>query len=845
MSKAHGEGDILRRRAEWFFGPRSAGAVAPLAEMRRRALEFTRRREALAGGGLSTAGWTCRGPASSNFGGWSFGKVAGRVPALAKDWVRNILYAGSASGGVWKSTNDGASWTPIFDTAGTQTVGALAVDPLQPDTLWVGTGENTTYWCEDYFGIGLLRSADGGATWEPRNGTGAGTLEDLSVFCAVLVDPRSSSSLVVGGMTRNCVNGSYLPGGVYTTADAGVTWTKRLSGYVTSVVRDPRLPDTLWAGLYYGGLYKSPDNGATWQQQTANGIPAATCQGRVEVAVAPSNSDAVYALFEYNAATGHRHAEFWRTADGGATWAEKSNGTNACDGQCGYNMTLAVHPGDPLTVYRGTIQLFKTTTGGAGGPMKPAWTNLTGDWGPAQKVHQDTHVVLVNPADGNELYVGCDGGVWKSADGGASFTNLNANLNLTQFYAVGIHPQSDDVLVGGAQDNSSLARTASDTWDVQDVTGDGFVGLIDPVVPSVTYITSYPWGNYPSVYRSTSGVLGPFSGPITGAGSGIAPTARIEWVTPYDQDPKTSGTLFLGTYRMYKSTDRGSSWSPVGPADMTSGSGDIYTVDVCRTDGNYVYAGTSDGRIWQSVDGGANWNAVSAGLPARVVNDIDADPANPAAAFCVVSGFGTPHLYELSGGAWVPRGGGLPDAPANAVLALSSSELYVGTDVGIFSSADRGQTFVPFNTGLPQGLVVTDLQYNAATRTITAGTYGRGAWQRTLGAPGEAASTPESALRWSAGSKSRAVWGVLSAASGYRVYRGDSGELSKLPAGAAVCRAYEGAAADTGALLNATPPAGGFYWYLVVGYNGVGEGPPGAGSTTPRLLAVTGACAPP
>jgi hypothetical protein len=153
-------------------------------------------------------------------------------------------------------------------------------------------------------------------------------------------------------------------------------------------------------------------------------------------------------------------------------------GTNACDGQCGYNMTLKVHPTTSATLYRGTIQLFKSTNSGT------SWTNLTGSWGSSQKVHQDTHILLINPSNGSEIYVGCDGGVWKTTNGGSSFTNLNSNLNFTQFYDVGIHPTSDEILCGGAQDNSSLARTTENVWDVQEVTGDGFMCAINPANPS-------------------------------------------------------------------------------------------------------------------------------------------------------------------------------------------------------------------------------------------------------------------------------------------------------------------------------------------------------------------------
>jgi hypothetical protein len=251
-------------------------------------------------------------------------------------------------------------------------------------------------------------------------------------------------------------------------------------------------------------------------------------------------------------------------------------------------------------------------------------------------------------------------------------------------------------------------------------------------VPSTNYITSYPYNNLPNVYRSTNGILGSYS-VITGSGSGIASTSRIDWVTPYTLSPTNPSTLFLGTYQMYRSTNNGTSWSFVGPTDMTGGgSENISTVSVCRTNGNYVYAGTTDGYVWRSTDGGTTWSQLSGGLPARRINDVEADPTNPGRAFCVVSGFGTAHLYEYAQGTWIARGGGLPDVPANTVLVLSANLVYVGTDVGVFVSSDGGVSFNPFNYGLPAGLVITDLEFNSTTGTITAGTYGRGAWQYTF-----------------------------------------------------------------------------------------------------------------
>ncbi|MEW6363371.1 MAG: hypothetical protein AB1714_01890 [Acidobacteriota bacterium] len=714
------EGELVKKRHEWFISSRLAGSDGRMAEKRWLAVEQMQRATASRPADASMA-WRPKGPFSSNFSTWRFGPVSGRIACLAKDFKNNVLYVGSASGGLWKSTTDGASWDSIFDGAGTQTVGAIAIDPINPKNIWVGTGENVA-WCEEYFGIGLLRSTDGGATWQRRNGSGATSLENLSTFASIIVDPRSSSRLIVGGARKDCVHGHYISGGIYTSDDAGATWTNRLSdAYVTRIVIDPRNPGVLWAGVGGAGVYRSVDGGNSWALQT--GLSTGSV-GRVEVAVAPSDSKVVYALFE----SVNRIPEFWRTTNAGASWIRMTSGRSACDGQCWYNMVLAVHPTSSSTVYRGNILLFRSTNGGA------TWAELTGQWGLSQKVHQDTHALLIDPAHPGVFYVGCDGGIWKTVNGGASFTNRNSNLSITQFYDVGIHPTDNNIIVGGSQDNSSLARSSGDRWDLMEVTGDGFVSIINPVTPSTVYTASYPWddgdGALPGVIRSDDGLLGPYSW-ITSTANGLIAGDRIGWVTPYALDPSNPKTLFLGTHRIYRSQDGGNSWRQTGPDDMAGGDDYLNTVHVSSTNGAHVYAGTTNGRIWSSADGGATWREISLGLPSsRWINDIASDPTNPARAFCVVSGFGTAHLYECGGqGAWTPRRTGLPDVPANSVVMTGARTIYVGTDVGVYRSTDRALHFVPFNAGMPSGLVVTDLEYNKVTRCLTAGTYGRGAWQ--------------------------------------------------------------------------------------------------------------------
>jgi len=725
LERRLGEEEQIQRRLEWFFSTRTAGAATAdeRARLRRAAVEQAKtavaQQSSLRAEGLlqQQNPWAPKGPSPSNFGGWSFGTVAGRATSLAGDWAGGHLYYGTAAGGLWKSSDEGLSWTQLFDSVGTMAIGAVAVDPNDPNVIWAGTGDNAVG-CESYFGLGLWRSADGGLTWEERNGSGLNTLEDLASFANVIVDPRDSDHLIIGGRIRGCADGSAQEGGIHTSSDAGLNWTVRLSSkQIYEVQQDPIVMDTYWAATD-DGIYKSTNNAVTWIQQTAAGMPAGNT-GRCELAIAPSASNTVYALFAQGPA-------LWRTTDGGANWTLQTSGSNACDGQCSYNMVLRVKIDDPETLYRGTIRSFKSVNGGQN------WTDLTGGWGFNQKVHQDTHVMVMHPTDPNTYYTGTDGGLWKSANGGTSFTNLNGNINSFLFYAVGVDAQDPDRICGGAQDNSSVARSSNNVWSLQAVTGDGFTCHINPLDSNYSYITSYPSGGYPNVWRSTSGLFGSHFD-ISDNSNGVAQNDRTNWVTPYLIDPINPNILYLGTHRIYRSVNHGTSWTQMGP-DLTAGSGSLQNIGINRNFPDNILTASQSGRVWRSTDAATNWTDITAGLPSRSVNDVASDPANPDRAFAVVGGFNSGHVWEWNAvGGWTDRSAGLPNVPHNTVLMISSTDIMVGNDVGVYRSFDGGVTWVSSFDGMPLGAVVTDLKYNLAQNIVTAGTYGNGAWQTVLG----------------------------------------------------------------------------------------------------------------
>lgn len=744
--RTRGEEEQIRRREEWFVRSRGLDQVERpdllrASAVRELAKAQAERAEALLEGGET---WQPLGPATMTMMGWVMGRVAGRVAALAVHPTdENTLYLGGASGGLWKTTNGGVSWTSIFDTVGTLTIGSVAVDTADPSVVWVGTGERQGS-CTNYFGLGLFRSSNGGATFAPRNGTAPSSL-DLSYIVSIALHPSDPQTLLVSG-DAFCQAGTRFAGGVFRTTDGGATWQRVLSGTGSDVLYEPGNPNVVYAAMTSDGVYKSTNGGQTWLA-ASTGMVTGAALGRVRLALAPSDPQSLYALSSNDL--------LYRTTNGAASWTQVN--ADSCEGQCTYNLCFDVHPSDPNTLLVGTIRFALSANGGM------TLTPLTSTWGSAQKVHQDIHVLRYSRSNGGRFWVAGDGGIWRSDDGGVSFTNLNGNLELTQFYDVAIDPLDPTRTFGGAQDNSSSGRFGSSQWDVTVVTGDGFVNLVDPLTPSRVFQTSYPSGGTPSVYRSTSsGNPGTFSRLAT---NGIVSGEPWPWVTPLSM---VGGTIFVGSHSVYRasaSQATGSfTWTKIGD-NLSGGS----SLSVLQTYTNLTrpwefsaeaYAGAANGRIfrsWNALAPSVVWTEITGSYPGGYVSDVAADPFNPLRVFVTRGAFGLSRLYRSSDGGvtWIAVGSGLPNVPANAVAVdpLDPRRVFVGTDVGVYESADDGDSFVPFSLGLPLGLVVTDLEIDDNPHVLVAGTYGRGAYRVTLvstleggGAVGAAVGEPAAGL---------------------------------------------------------------------------------------------------
>jgi photosystem II stability/assembly factor-like uncharacterized protein len=707
---------------DWFFRQRAYPHGAIDAEAFREASRQAAalRQAAQARGG---AAWQFAGPTN----------VGGRVTAIAAANTQTY-YVGTGSGGVFKTTDGGASFTPVGDGLNLS-IGDVALDPSNAQTVYVGTGEvNGGGGSLTYGGQGVFRSTDGGQSW-----AGLG-LEETGTIGRILVHPANPNTLWVAAEGKLFATDPHR--GVFRSTDGGQTWAKTLfvndSTGVVDLALNPRSPDTLYAAAwerrrgasfrYYGGagsgLYRSTNGGQTWTELTS-GLPQDANVGRIGVAVAPSRPNVVYAF--YSDAAGNPRA-FYRSTNGGTTWTARTPvGNSSYEWWFGQ---VRVDPADYNRVYYGSLTLFASSNGGS------SWQDVNGI------MHVDHHALWIDPANPNNLVAGNDGGVYRSSNRAQSWAKAAGGFPATQFYTVEIDASQPQRLYGGTQDNGTNRTMTGSLGDWQEIYGgDGFVVLVDPTDNRYVYAES----QYGGLGRSTNGGTS-FSYALSGVGFGD----RFNWNTPYVFDPQNPATMYLGSNRVYRSTNRAVSWTALSP-DLTDGPGSgnlvfgtITTLDaapaVPTAPGRVLWAGTDDGNVWVSRNGGASWQNVSGALPERWVTRVTAHPTRPGSAYVTFSGYRwdepLPHVYRTDdyGQTWTPRVGGLPEIPVNDLLfdPADADRLYLGTDAGVFVSDDAGVSWAPLGPGLPAAPVL-DLDLHAPTGALVAATYGRGMYRFDIG----------------------------------------------------------------------------------------------------------------
>ncbi len=695
------------------------------------------------------------------------GRIAA-IDAVGKDPL--TIWVGTASGGVWKSADGGLSFKAVFDEH-TQSIGALAIDPGDPKTVWVGSGESWTRNSVSV-GTGVYKTTDGGDSWKLMG------LADSERIARLRIDAKDGKTVFV------CATGHLWSAnqerGVYKTSDGGETWKRVL--YVdentgcSDLDGDPQDGKILYAGMWQfrrypdfftsggkgSGLYRSLDGGETWQPLT-NGLPAGE-KGRIAVAVAPSRPSVVYATVEAE------KTALYRSDDLGGTFREINRSFNV-GARPFYFSRLVVDPADYNRLYKPGLNLGVSEDGGK---------SVTGIFAFGGGVHSDHHALWINPTNPQELLLGTDGGVYHSYDRGNHWRMVRS-LPVSQFYHVSYDLDYPYNVFGGLQDNGSwMGPSASiegiENRDWQNVGfGDGFWVFRDTADPDYVY-SEYQGGNIMRIRLSTREARD-----IKPQPKGGEPDYRFNWNTPLHMSPNEKGTIYAGSQFLLRSRDHGESWERISP-DLTTNdpkgqrqkeSGGlsrdnttaenyttIYSISESPKNGSVIWTGTDDGNLQVTRDGGKTWTNVVAnvpGLPAGTwVSAVSASPHDEGAAFATFDGHRrgdmTTYAYRTSdfGQTWTPltpapsqgaQTQGAPDqgAQSQAVEApavdgyawvlkqdlLDPDLLFLGTELGLYVSIDGGEEWARFTGKLPK-VAVHDIAIHPREHDLILATHGRG-----------------------------------------------------------------------------------------------------------------------
>ena len=815
VKKNKDSADEIRKRDQWFYKPRASANGHIPAGARARAVQHLQRmmiaegklvqrpdgsfaevspKSRLSPLGAVTNTWTSIGPTPTT--GGEFSPVTGRITAIAidpSDATGNTVLIGGAQGGIWRSTDAGATWTAVGDQNASLAMGSIAFAPSSPTTVYAGTGEQASIGFDIYYGAGVLKSADGGKTWAQTCTVASSTCpfigpyNDVTPFgfftlggtriSYIAVNPSNPQMVLVGAQTQG---GHGSTEGVYCSADGGSTWSivptasgdmGTFVGFASSSVAFAAL-GTSFTGATVNGVYKSTNatNCSLTFSLLSGGLPTSNV-GRIDLGISPlfATDNTVYASIANSSSGSTTNLGVFVTTNGGTSWTQ-TTAPDICQQQCWYDNVVKVDPNGGAHAFFGGSAI----TDSSGNPI---WVMRTADTGSTWATvipntlgtglpHVDNHAfAFVKIGTAIRMYLGNDGGIWRTDDAEAtavSWTNLNDSLlTLTQFYpAISVHPSSQGIAFAGAQDNGSQnydQAVTGTTWTDNGACGDGTGTAIDNVIPSTVFVTCN--GNNIAV-SVTNGTLNSYIPAV----NGINLADNANFVPPLVTDPNAANVVYTGTTKVYQSVNTGSLWTALS-GDLVNGanSDSLITLAVAPTNSAVVYAGADTGAVFVATNvaaGTGTFNAVAgqASLPPRQVSAIAVDGADPTGktAYAAFSGFSfgtdvTGHLFKTAdgGATWTdvsctvtncstPAANDLPNTPVNDVVIDSdtpntgATTLYVGTDVGVFQGiCTTTCAWTTLSTGLPR-VAVLSLKLHHASRTLMAATHGRGTWSILL-----------------------------------------------------------------------------------------------------------------
>ena len=703
--------------------------------------------------------------AISGLGARNIGSAAmsGRVAAIAavKEGGRLTVYVGAASGGIWKSSNGGTTFKPVFDKEPAQSIGAVAIDPQAPKTIWAGTGEAWTRNSAS-IGNGIYKSTDGGDSW-----TNMG-LANSERIAKIIIDPKNSNTVYV------CVPGKLWSDsedrGVYRTSDGGKSWSKILKGANLStgcsmISMNPQDPKVLFAGMWDfrrkgwtfrsggenatapsdSGFFQTTDGGTTWNEldeKSTKGLPAKPW-GRIAVTIAPSKPNVVYAMIEST------RSALFRSDDGGKTWEERDR-SNWMVWRPFYFANLIVDPKNENKVYKPDLTLIMSEDGGR------SFSGI------GNGAHGDFHDVWVNPDNTDHVIVGDDGGVWYSYDGGNTWWKGN-NLPISQFYHVSADNADPYHVFGGLQDNSVWIGDSQYPGGITNgrweniFGGDGFWVFPDPADANYVYAESQG-GEIGRVNRFTLDARLIKPQPNYGEGK-----LRFNWNTPIHMSPNEKGTIYIGAQFLFRSRDHGQSWDRISP-DLTTNDPEkqkqeesggvtvdnsyaemhttIYSISESPRDRQTIWVGTDDGNLQLTRDGAKSWTNVVGNVPnlpkASWVSWVEASLHDAGTAYATFDrhtfGDMDPHVYKTTdyGKTWTPIVAADSGVRGYAHVikedTVAPHLLFLGTEFGLWISLDSGKHWAQYKGHEFPMVAVRDIVVHPRESDLVIATHGRGIW---------------------------------------------------------------------------------------------------------------------
>jgi len=691
------------KRWEYYWENRvDAKGNFPPADIKRTEWEKYKRATKKLSDGTRAGSWTSLGP-NSTTGGYA---GIGRVSAIAfHPSDANTVFIGTPGGGLWRSTNNGETWTPLTDNILSHLgISGIVIHPTSPNIMYISTGDPHGY---NTYSLGVLKSTDGGLTW---NTTGLNwAVNNFLIIRKLIIDPDDSNTLFVASNI-----------GIYRTTNQGTNWSQVATGDYFDIVAHPNASTNTFYASTSSQVLRSTNNGTGFSS-----VHTVSGSGRINLAVTAANANYIYALSAKSSDGGYNG--LYRSTDSGNSFNTQSTTpnilgyeSNASDagGQGWYDLCITADPLLSNTVYVGGVNIWKSSDGGGNWTLNTFWYNIIG----YPTVHADKHVFVWQ--NNTTLWNGNDGGIYRTSNGGSTWTDKSNTLVHSQIYRIGAS-QSDNKVVAGLQDNGTKMRSTAGIWaDV--LGGDGMECNIHPTNSNIQYGCIQNG----ALHRTTTNWTG-----STDIRNNISAGLEGAWITPHEIDPTTPSTIYAAYQSLYKSTNQGTNWTEIGtPAQI--GSGNKTILKIAPSNSNVIYVGKNNS-IYRTENGGTTWTALN--LPGTDISSITIHPTKPLTIWIARSNYlaGQKVFRSFDGGAtWTNESRTLPNLPVNVILHNNQLEesLYIGMDVGIFYINHDLADWVAFSDGLPN-VEIFDLDIRYSTNTIYAGTYGRGLWSSALFVP--------------------------------------------------------------------------------------------------------------